>query len=242
MLNFRIPELVSVVITNNNREPYLLDCLNSIVKQTYLNWEIIFVDDASTDGSLMQVKQWLRNNYPYFPNNNSFITVVLQRNIGYAGAMTTGLYMTQGEFIAVQDSDDISHPLRLEKQITYLNNHPQIDLVGTNYAAFKDELNVGPYEKSDWIQYGEQIRNIYQHGGHCVCHGTIMLRGNVFDRIGGHTRRVLGAEDYDFITRYLDPKQLNIENLPDILYYYREHSNQRSRKYFNKKSVQCNDN
>lgn len=236
----RISGLVSVIIPNYNRASYLFDCLEGIRKQTYTNWEIILVDDGSTDNSIETTEKWLRANRTELPSNNTFITLALPRNIGYAGAMTAGLYMAQGEFIAMQDSDDISHPERLEKQVRYLNEHPDIELLGTNYYVF--ESNPEQVEaRPKWLRYGEQIRRTYNNGGHCVCHGTAVLRGSLFDRIGGHTRRVKGAEDYDFIARCLNPNQMNIENLPDILYYYRSHPAQRSRKYFSKKQGYSNE-
>lgn len=235
----RIPGLVSIVITNYNKSAFLIDCLDSILRQTYPNWEIILVDDASTDDSLLQVENWLQVNREQLADR-TFITVPLPRNIGYAGAMTTGFYVAAGEYIAAQDADDISHHERLERQVSFLQGRPDIELVGTNYEVFEHGL-LEQKSKAGWIRYGEQIRKVYANGGHCVCHGTIMLRGKLFDRIGGHTRRIEGAEDYEFIARALNVKPLNIENIPDILYYYRRHPNQRSRKYFGKDRLKRNE-
>lgn len=232
----RVPGVVSIVIPNYNCAAYLYDCLEGIRNQTYNNWEIILVDDGSTDHSVQQAERWLQSNRATFPRDNTFITLVLPRNVGYSGAATIGLYMAWGEYIAFQDADDISHRERFEKQVHYLNNHPKIEMLGTNYHVFEGNPKVIT-AKPKWIHYGEQIRNIYYKGGHCVCHGTIMLRGTLFDRIGGHTRRVEGAEDYDFIARCLHPKELNVDNLSDVLYYYRSHPNQRSRKFFNKRGI-----
>lgn len=235
----RIPGLVSIVITNYNKSAFLIDCLDSILRQTYPNWEIILVDDASTDDSLLQVENWLQVNREQLADR-TFITVPLPRNIGYAGAMTTGFYVAAGEYIAAQDADDISHHERLERQVSFLQGRPDIELVGTNYEVF-EHGQLEQKSKAGWIRYGEQIRKVYANGGHCVCHGTIMLRGKLFDRIGGHTRRIEGAEDYEFIARALNVKPLNIENIPDILYYYRRHPNQRSRKYFGKDRLKRNE-
>ncbi|MCM3290433.1 glycosyltransferase [Paenibacillus sp. MER 180] len=236
----RIKGLVSVVIPNYNRAAYLQECLNGILQQTYTNWEIILIDDGSTDDSIQQTQAWLLDNRINLPNHNSIFTMALPRNIGYAGAMTIGFYMAKGEYIAIQDSDDISHLQRLEKQINFLEAHQNIELLGTNYHVFEHDPNeVVTIPK--WLRYGEHIRTTYRKGGHCVCHGTIMMRGALFDRIGGHTRRVKGAEDYDFIARSLDPNHLNIENIPDVLYYYRSHPKQRSRKYFSKKQDPTNE-
>ncbi|WP_042228751.1 glycosyltransferase family 2 protein [Paenibacillus popilliae] len=235
----RVPGLVSIVITNYNKSAFLIDCLDGILRQTYPNWEIILVDDASTDDSLLQVEKWLQLNQEQLADR-TYITVPLPRNIGYAGAVTTGFYLAAGEYIAAQDSDDISHYERLERQVSFLLSRPEIELVGTNYEVFHRSLSEHK-SNAGWIRYGEQIRKVYANGGHCVCHGTIMLRGKLFDRVGGHTRKIEGAEDYEFISRSLKGEPLNIANMPDVLYYYRSHPNQRSRKYFGKDRLKRNE-
>lgn len=227
----REPGKVSIVMTNYNRAAYLIECLDSLKKQTHANTEIIFVDDASTDRSVDVVQAWCEENG--LAGTDAFVLVRLPRNVGFSGAMTTGLFLARGEYIAVQDADDFSHRQRLEKQISFLQSHPDIALVGTSYAAFVNtEQRV--YEEAKWLRYGEEIRKVYQNGGHCVCHGTIMFRGDAFDRIGGLSRRIVGAEDYEFIVKFLHQKE-RIENIPEILYYYRLHADQRSLAYYAKK-------
>jgi hypothetical protein len=107
-------------------------------------------------------------------------------------------------------------------------------LVGCSYAYFEDGVEPRQYKTANWLRYGDDIRKVYANGGHCVCHGTIMFRGAVFDRIGGLTRGVVGAEDYEFIVKFLNNRS-RIDNIPEILYYYRTHELQRSLKYFSKK-------
>lgn len=221
--------MVSVVITNHNRDIYLKECLDSLHHQTYPNKEIILVDDASTDRSIEVVQSWMEENSV---DMNSFVLVPLPRNVGYSGALSTGLFLTRGEFIAIQDSDDFSHLARFEKQVSFLQNHPELSLVGSNYASFKNGDN-RQFVPANWLKYGEEIRKVYKNGGHCVCNGTIMFRGATFDRIGGLTRRIEGAEDYEFIVKFLEIGA-RIDNIPEILYYYRFHNNQRSLSYYGK--------
>ncbi|WP_327197792.1 glycosyltransferase family 2 protein [Paenibacillus thiaminolyticus] len=212
----RVPGLVSIVITNYNKSAFLTDCLEGILRQTYPNWEIILVDNASTDDSVLQVENWLQDNWEQLADR-TFITVPLPRNIGYAGAVTTGLYLASGEYIAAQDADDISHHERLERQVSFLQDRPEIELAGTNYEVFEHNL-LEQKSKAGWIRYREQIRKTYANGGHGVCHGTIMLRGKLFDRIGGHTRRIEGAEDYEFIARAVN---VNERETPEYRKYAR---------------------
>ncbi|GLX70614.1 glycosyltransferase family 2 protein [Paenibacillus glycanilyticus] len=229
----RVPGLVSIVITVYNKLPFLKDCLTSLLNQTYPNWEVILIDDASTDGSYEYMMNWLNENEPNLREGKGIYTLRLPRNAGYAGAITAGMYLAKGEFIAIQDADDWSHPERFARQVRYLNNHPHIDLLGTNYEVFEDgspEL----LKPVHWLKYGDQIGKVYEKGGHCICHGTAMFRGTVFDRIGGHTRRIEGAEDYEFIAKVIKPGARNVDNLREVLYYYRKHPKQRSRDYFGK--------
>ncbi|MFC4099881.1 glycosyltransferase family 2 protein [Paenibacillus xanthanilyticus] len=233
----RIPGLVSIVMTVYNKRAYLEECLDSIRRQTYPNWELILVDDASTDGSYELAARWLDENEPLLSGGKGVYALRLPRNSGYAGAITAGMYLSKGAYIAIHDADDLSHPQRLEKQVAFLDAHPHIDLVGTNYEVFEDGYPERRM-RANWLRYGEQIGKVYAAGGHCICHGTAMLRGELFDRIGGHTRRIEGAEDYEFIAKAIKPGARNVENLPEVLYYYRKHVQQRSRKYFGKSQTE----
>lgn len=231
----RIEGLVSVVITNFNRAAFIRECLDSILQQTYENWEIVLIDDASTDQSVEVAREWLEQNERFFPGDNQVLIHALPRNVGFAGAINFGHYMSRGEFIANQDSDDFSHVLRLSRQVEYLKSHPQIDLVGTNYYAFSSD-HPEKKELATWIKYGDDIRKVYGKGGHCVCHGTCMFRGRLFDQVGGPTRRIDGAEDYEFIAKALNARA-DVNNIAEALYYYRIHAEQRSAHYYRKKGV-----
>lgn len=234
MLYNRILGLVSVVITNYNHAQYIVDCLDSIKNQTYKHIEIIIVDDASTDNSVEVINNWIETNNYSRQKQNLIKCVSLPRNSGFAGAVTLGFFIARGEFIACQDSDDISHPDRIEKQVKFLKEHSNVHVIGTNYSVFKDNyLNIIP--APNWLKYGvNNIKGIYSRGGHCVSCGTILFYGKLFDKFGGLTRKFTGAEDYEFITKLLS---YGVNNLPDILYYYRLHSGQRSRKFYSKNSI-----
>ncbi|MFB5191256.1 glycosyltransferase family 2 protein [Alicyclobacillus fastidiosus] len=220
--------LVSIVVPAFNSAMYLSDCLDSLQSQTYPDVEVIVVNDASTDATKHVLDVWVKRRNPQ--DRSKVLTVTLPRNVGFAGAIHTGFFLSEGEFIAVQDSDDLSHPERISRQVAYLRAHPEIDLVGTNYKTFRKHASE-PGRTPTWLAYGDQIKSVYANGGHCVCHGTILFRGRLFDTVGGPTRRIEGAEDYEFITKCLS-LQANIENIPDVLYYYREHEHQRSRTFY----------
>ena len=219
--------LVSVVIPCYNTALFIEDCLNGLLSQTYKKMEVILINDASTDHTQQIVEKWLENTKP------SFKTIIcnLPVNTGFAGAITTGYFMSSGEYIAVNDADDISHPLRLEKQVDFLLKNPDYDLIGTSYLMFDDVDKKESGKKENWLYYGDSIRKVYGRGEHCVCHGTILFRGKAFDMLGGPTRRIHGAEDYEFIAKFLNAN-LKIENLKETLYYYRNHNQQRSKAFY----------
>lgn len=161
--------------------------------------------------------------------------VRLPRNVKQPGSATTGLFLARGEFIACQAAHDLSHPTRIEKQVNFLHEHPDVDMVGTTVGTTYEAFNDGDFEHrtvehAGWLAYGrEQIRKSYSNGQHCVCDGTILMRGHVFDRLGGWTRRMKGVSDFEFVGRYVS-SGVATENLTDILYYYRVHPGQTTQR------------
>jgi glycosyltransferase involved in cell wall biosynthesis len=218
--------LVSIVITCYNVASFIEECLDGIFDQSYKNIEVIIIDDFSNDPTKKKIKKWIKKNNPSFPID----LITLPRNVGFAGAINIGYILSKGEYIAVHDADDISHKDRIQKQVKFLEEKPEVGLVGTTYAAFQNG-NIEEQQIATWIRYGEDIKKTYGKGGHCVCHGTIMFRGEIFDRIGGPTRRIKGAEDYEFIANCINAG-IEISNIPEVLYYYRAHPNQRSRQFY----------
>ena len=227
--NKRVAGLVSVVIPCWNRQAYIKECLQQLAHQVYKNIEIIIVDDASTDGTMKVARQWKstqRNSL-----QSRVCIVGLPRNVGYAGAMSIGMYLARGEFIALHDSDDYSHPLRLQKQVHYFRRHANMGILGTNYRVVSGG-HVRWKEQPSWIAFGSSnVRSRYKAGSHCITVGSVMLRGRLFDMYGALNRRVKGAEDWEIIDRYLS-RGVNADNLRDVLYFVRRHGAQRSKQFY----------
>ncbi len=223
--------LVSIVIPTYNREKYLDDCLGALFKQTYRPLEIIVIDDHSTDNTDKVMDKWIKES-----QNVAEITLhyhKLPRNIGFAHAMSTGYFLAQGEFIANQDSDDISHPTRIENQVRFLLANQDYDMVGTNYEVFT--TNINQTKKAYLLRYDNNIIKCYREGNHCVVFGSLMLRKKVIDKIGGLTTFMVGAEDYEYIARAI-VQGFNVQNLRSVLYYYRKHQEQRSKEFYSLRS------
>lgn len=227
----RIPGLVSVIVPCWNRRDYIETCLNYLAKQTYRNIEIIVVDDGSTDDTVNVFKRWRERQQERLKSRICLISV--PRNMGYAGAMTTGMFMSRGEYIALQDSDDYSHPTRLTKQIDYLKQHPDVGLVGSSYRVVH-KGHVDWSTAPNWLRYGvDNVRRSYAAGAHCITVGSVMLRGRLFDRYGGMNRRAKGAEDWAFVADYLG-HGVKADNLRKVLYFIRRHPKQRSITFYKK--------
>lgn len=220
--------LVSIVVPSYNRERYIRECLDSLAAQTYPDIEIIIVDDGSKDRTGDRVRDFVREVSGVRPGlEGRVVFLTLPRNVGYVGPLTMGMFLSRGEFIAVQDSDDLSHPERIQKQVHYLRSNRGVGLVGSQYSGFnKDSSNISE-KPASWIRYGEDILKTYKNGGHCICHGTILIRGSVFDRLGGYNRSQGKAADYEFIARCV-LGGVRAANIPEVLYYYRRHAMQMS--------------
>lgn len=219
--------LVSVVIPTFNRAGYLKECLESLKKQTYRPLEIIVVDDASTDNTESMVAKWSREVQER--NNFTVVYYKLPRNMGFAQAQTIGYILAKGDFIANHDSDDISHPDRIQRQVQFLQYDQEYSLVGTDYEVFSTDFN--QRKKSHLVRYDNSIVKCYREGHHCVCFGSLLFRRSVIEKIGGLTTFMEGAEDYEFVARAI-VQGFNVQNLRSVLYYYRQHESQRSREFY----------
>ena len=116
-------DLISVVMSNYNTPiNYLKESIDSVLNQTYSNFEFIIIDDGSTDDSLKFIKSY---------DDPRIKLIVNEENIGLTKSLNKGLKAAQGEFIARMDSDDICYPERFEKQIEYMRKHPDTTVCGT---------------------------------------------------------------------------------------------------------------
>ena len=202
--------LVSVLMTVYNGMPYLQQSVQAIQAQTYTNWELIIVDDYSTDTTW----DWLSQ----LNDNRIFIFRTNQKGRGFA--LNTGLEKCKGTYLAINDADDVSVPNRLSKQVNYLNQHPEIALVGSNFVKvfsdFKQEVSHKPSDDGSLrLQLAEQS---------CIQHSTVMLRTNALKQINGYNTRIRFMFDRDMYIRlaHLYP----IANMPDVLVSINRHQQQ----------------
>ena len=203
--------LVSILMPVHNTAPYLREAMDSMLSQTFADFELIVLNDCSPDNA-----EEILDTY----DDPRIVRYRGEKNVGLSNVLNVGIGMARGKYIARMDSDDISMPNRLQVQVDYLDAHPEIDLVSVGMQLFGAKEEV-------WIreQNPEKVKiNALFHSP--VLHASSMWRKASFEKHGLLYRQdMVPAEDYDLWTRAL-LKGLNLSNLPEVLYKYRLHSTQ----------------
>ena len=196
---------VSVVLPVYNVEPYIQETIASILNQTFTDFELLVVDDLSTDGTAAIVAGI---------KDDRIILIRNTQNLGRAGADNIALKYVRGEFIAKMDGDDLCHPERLARQVAFLDSHPAVNVVGCwlqNFGA-STYLHQYPVSPADL-----KVKTLFTLPGGNNC---FMLRTSLFQEAGMHYNAALRqTEDYEFCVRYLD--ELIIATIPEALVQYR---------------------
>ena len=212
--------LVSIIMGVYNNAPTLPAALDSILAQTYENWEFVICDDCSTDGSPSILES-------YAARDARFVLLRNEKNLRLAASLNRCLEVTKGELIARMDGDDIALPERFAVQVSYLQEHPEMDLVGTAMQRFSDEGLAD-------IQYGYAYPDRFSLRSEVpFSHATIMTYKKVFDALGGYAvlPRTARAEDMDLWARFFHAG-FSGTNLPDALYLVREDESAIQRRTF----------
>lgn len=200
---------VSVVMSARNADKYISKSIESILNQTFKDFEFIIIDDASTDNTLTIIKE--------FAKKDKRIKIIINKeNIGLTRALNNAISIAKGEYIARQDADDYSAPERLETQILFLEKNNNISLVGTSVTII-DEAGTKLCERN--LPTGsEQIKAILQKDN-CIFHGTILFRKKDVLEIGAYRPFFTKSQDYDLYLRLCETK--NIDNINKPLYFWR---------------------
>lgn len=201
--------LVSIIMPTYNVEKYILECLESINNQTYQNYEVIIIDDNSSDSTLLLIGE-------YIIDKKKFNLIKLTENHWPWFARNIWIKKANWKFVAFVDSDDYCSIDRIEKQVTYMQDNTSIDILWTLYIEIKD----GYEERVDKRSIYKEIRD----GTAPVHNPTCMLKKSVFERYWLFDTRFEWAEDTYF---YLKCYYLwaNFDLLEEYLYYYRINEN-----------------
>lgn len=190
-----------------NMAQYIGEAIESIIKQTYTNWELIVVDDGSTDNTETVVRSFVDPRIRY----------IRQERLGRGGARNAALRVARGEYIAITDADDISLPRRFEMQVDYLQKYPKIAVVGGQILHFADgkmAVSLNHYPTTV-----DEVRKCFRKGIMGVPHPASMLSAEVFRRIGLYCEECLRAQDLELFLRVSHHYQMT--NLKDVVLMYR---------------------
>jgi len=198
---------VSVLMSVYNGARYLAEAIDSILGQTFADFEFIIIDDGSTDATNDILRTY----------SDARICVLHNpKNLGLTRSLNHGLSVAQGEYVARMDADDISLPERLQKQVSFLDAHPMTAMVGSAYYQIdaNGSLIGTATLPCDYQDIKEQL--LYRC---CFCHGATMFRRNAVRQVGNYREEFYAAQDWDLWVRLNEDYQL--ANLPDILYKLR---------------------
>lgn len=202
--------LVSIIMGAYNAETTLENCINSILNQTYKNWEFIICNDCSLD----QTKEIISD---YTKKDNRIMAINSREHLLLAASLNKCLEHARGKYIARMDADDESLPERIEKQVKFLESHPEIDVVGCNRVIFDENGDRGIRKSIEYPTKDVLLK------GSPFAHPTIMMKASVYKALGGYTvsQRTMRAEDIDLWIRFYNNNYVGY-NLQEVLYRYRE--------------------
>jgi len=204
--------MVSVVMAVKNGGQVVREAIDSILNQTFTDFEFIIINDGSTDETLEVISQY----------TDSRIQVYSQENQGLACSLNRGVCLATGKYIARQDHDDISLPTRLEKQVAYLEANPKVGLLGTAAEIWDQTGPTGRYHLHPTDCALLTFDLIFNNP---FVHTSWMFRSSIINQIGYYSIEPdrEPPEDYEYVSRIC--REFEVRNLSEILVIYREYPN-----------------
>ncbi len=182
---------VTVLMSVYNGEKYLREAVDSILNQTFKDFEFIIINDGSTDKTLK-----ILNSY----NDPRMKIINNKKNIGLTRSLNKGLSIAKGEYIARQDSDDISMPERLEKQVDFLERNKTVGLIGTYSYIINGKGRILYKSKSSRSE--DISKNLIR--GNVFAHGSVMFRKFLLEKVGAYREEFKTSQDYDLWLRLIE--------------------------------------
>lgn len=203
---------VSIILPTFNREKLITETIESILNQTYKDFELIIVDNYSEDKTEDIVKSFNDNRIKYFKNQNNGI-IAVNRNFGFS--------KSTGDFIAFCDSDDLWFPTKLEKQLNEFNKNPNVGLVCSSGITFNEKGTIGKIEDTSLTNISFEKLLFHNY----VINSSAIVKKNVFDNIGllDEDPNIIAVEDYELWLRIA--KKYEVIRLNEPLVKYRIHEN-----------------
>jgi glycosyltransferase involved in cell wall biosynthesis len=214
-----MPPTVSINLCCYNSEKYLRETLDSIVNQTYKDWELVIINDGSSDSTEGIIKEYLSKGWPIVYHSQS------NKGLGYS--RNKAIELSRGDYIAIIDHDDLWMPEKLEKQLVLFNNRPEIGLVYSDgFTCSADgqcKLNSTYY--GGRYPRGRVLAQLFM--GNVVICAAMIMRRSVLDHIGLFNPDYNQVEDYDLLLRISE--KYDFDYCDEPLITYRLHENNASR-------------
>ena len=211
---------VSIIMGIYNCEATLPKAIDSVLEQTYSNWELIMCDDASKDGTYEVAREYAER----YPEKMKLLRNEENKKLSYS--LNRCLEVATGEYVARMDADDLNLPQRIEKEAEFLNEHPEYNLVSCRAIVFDENGTRGVRDTAGEHFKEEMIKSLP------FLHPTIMVRKAAFDQLNGYTvsKRTERGQDVDLYFRFFAEGYRGY-TIEDALYQYHE-----SMKDFKKRS------
>lgn len=198
---------ITVLMAVYNSEPFLNSAIDSILSQKFTDFEFLIIDDCSSDRSMEIINSYHDSRIRVLSN---------EKNIGLTKSLNRGLNLAKGEYIARMDSDDISYPERLEHEIMYMKQNPDVAIVGT----WAETIDIKGTRTGQIVLLKKPDYKDFLHGNQCV-HGSILVRREILYNHGGYDDRFRQCQDFALFLSLVQKYQ--IRNLPEVLYSLRIH-------------------
>lgn len=216
---------ISVIMAVFDGEESVSDSIESILNQTFQDFEFIIVDDGSTDKTFEIIES-------YMQKDKRIKLIRNLENIGLTKSLNKAIKKSKGKFIARQDADDISLPERLEKEIKFLNKNPDYDFCGSDEISKQGKINITKY-----FEFSEIKRHLIEVN--CFFHSSILIRKKVFYKFGFYRENRKYGQDYELWCRLVYKYRLKAKNLRDKLIIFNwpsVHKMQKKKKFIQNKN------
>jgi glycosyltransferase involved in cell wall biosynthesis len=207
-----MPPKVTVIVASYNNARYLPACLDSLLHQTFTDFEALVVDDCSTDNSLEICQQ-------YSKRDPRIRVITTEKNRGVIYTKHLGLEEAHGDYVAVLDSDDVALPQRLAKQAAWLDSHPDTVLVAGYYGVI--DANDQVIKRQKKAPLNDTSIRWWLTFGTCLIHSTVMYRREPALACGGYDIAFVHGEDIDLMSKLL--ARGKFEAIPHVMSYWRSH-------------------
>ncbi|HEX8323968.1 MAG TPA: glycosyltransferase [Tepidisphaeraceae bacterium] len=204
--------LISVIMSVYNGQEYLAEAMDSVLNQTFSDFEFVIIDDGSTDRSVAMLEAYAKK--------DSRIVFKARENRGLPATLNEGARMARGEYLARMDPDDVCRPERFAVQLAFMREHPDVACVGSRVTLI-DPYGV-PYNDSDHPLTHEEIDAMLTAGnGWAIVHPSAFMRKAALEKAGWYNEKYRTSQDFELWLRMAEIGRL--ANVPQHLVMYRQH-------------------